>query len=130
MVTCNKQILAGYVYHKSIWFSTQFITNIVALSDLIQQYPCCHATNNNHKLMFGVHRELENLPNIEYRMHESGLHHCDPREQAHITFVSPVSGNKEGFTKRQIKSANTTRTLYGMLHYTSMYDFKWVIHSK
>jgi hypothetical protein len=47
----------------------------------------------------------------------------------HLTFVNTVSENKEGFTKRQIKSAELARTLYKTLSYPSMKDFKWVIQS-
>ena len=37
-------------------------------------------------------------------MHESGLHYYDPRNDE-FTFINTVSGNKEGFTQRQIKGA-------------------------
>jgi hypothetical protein len=47
----------------------------------------------------------------------------------HLTFVNTVSENKEGFTKRKIKGAESTRTLYNTLSYPSMKDFKWVIRS-
>jgi hypothetical protein len=66
---------------------------------------------------------------MEFRMHENGLHYYDPRKQHHLTFVNTVSDNKEGFTKRKIKGAKLTRTLYKILSYPSMRDFKWVIPS-
>jgi hypothetical protein len=47
----------------------------------------------------------------------------------HLAFVNTVSENKEGFTKKQIKSAELARTLYKTLSYPSMKDFKWVIQS-
>jgi hypothetical protein len=62
-------------------------------------------------------------------MHESGLHYYDSRKEEHLTFVNTVSKNKEFFTKRQIKGAGITRTLYKTLNYPSMKYFKWVIHS-
>jgi hypothetical protein len=65
---------------------------------------------------------------MEFRMHESGLHYYDPRKEEFI-FVTTVTGNKEGFTKRQVKDAEVTRALYVMLSYPSWKDFKWVIHS-
>jgi hypothetical protein len=52
--------------------------------------------------------ELDNKPNMEFRMYESGLHYYDPRKEAHLTVVSTVSNNKEGFTNRQIKGVDTT----------------------
>jgi hypothetical protein len=66
---------------------------------------------------------------MEFRMHESGLHYYYPRKEAHLTFVSTVSENKEGFTKRQIKGANLARSLYKTLSYPSMKDFKLMIQS-
>jgi hypothetical protein len=79
--------------------------------------------------MFVVHHESDSKPNMEFRMHESGLHYYDPRKESHLTFVNTVSENKEGFTKRQIKGADLTRNLYKTLSYPSMKDFKWVIQS-
>ena len=78
--------------------------------------------------MFVVHRESEKKPNMEFRMHESGLHYYDPRNEE-FNFVNTVSGNKQGFTKRQIKGAEVARTLYAKLSYPSWKDFKWVIQS-
>jgi hypothetical protein len=79
--------------------------------------------------MFVVHRESKSKPNMEFRMHESGLHFYDPRNNDEFIFVNTVSGNKEGFTQRQIKSAELARTLYATLSYPSWKDFKWVIRS-
>jgi hypothetical protein len=62
------------------------------------------------------------------RMHESGLHYFDPRDES-FTFVSTVSENKEGFTKRQIKCVEEARALYAKLCYPSTKDFKWVVQS-
>jgi hypothetical protein len=50
--------------------------------------------------MFVVHRESESKPNMEFRMHESGLHYYDSRKEVHLTFVNTVSDNKEGFTQK------------------------------
>jgi hypothetical protein len=55
--------------------------------------------------MFVVHRESESKPNMEFKMHKSGLHYYDPRKEQHMTFVNTVSENKTDFTKRQIKCA-------------------------
>jgi hypothetical protein len=79
--------------------------------------------------MFVVHRESPaNKPNMEFWMHESGLHYYDPRNEE-FTFINTVSGKKEGFTQRQIKGAEVARTLYITLSYPSWKDFKWVIRS-
>jgi hypothetical protein len=95
MAVSHKATLQGY--NKSVWFSTRAITNIIALRNLIEQY---RVTYDSDDLMFVVHRELESRPNMEFRMHESGLHYYDPRKEAHLTFVNTVSDNKEGFTQR------------------------------
>jgi hypothetical protein len=79
--------------------------------------------------MFGVHRESQGKPNMEFRMHKCGLHNYDPRNEKDLAFVNTVSENKEGFTKRQIKGADLARGLYKTLSYPSMKDFKWVTRS-
>jgi hypothetical protein len=73
--------------------------------------------------MFVVHREPENKPNMEFWMHESGLHYYDLRNNE-LTFVNTVSGNKEGFTQRQIKGAEVVQTLYATLSHPSWKDIK------
>jgi hypothetical protein len=95
-------------YNKDVWFSTRAITNIIALSNLIQQY---RVTYDSDDKMFVVHRESQGKSNMESRMHKCGLHYYDPRNEQHLAFVNTVSENKEGFTKRQIKSAELARTL-------------------
>ena len=115
-------------YKKSVWFSTKAITNIIALSNLIEQY---RVTYDSDDRMFVVHRESENKPNMEFRMHESGLHYYDPRKQSNLDmlFFETVEENKVGFTKRQIKGAIVARSLYSTLSYPSMKDYRWVIRS-
>jgi hypothetical protein len=49
-------------------------------------------------------------------------------KEHHLTFINPVSENKSGFTKRQIKCAELARNMYKTLRYPSMKDFKWVIN--
>jgi hypothetical protein len=112
------------VYNKDVWFSTRAITNIIALSNLIQQYRFTYDSDNK---MCAVHWESQGKPNMEFRMHKCGLHYYDPRNENHLVFVNTVSENKEGFTKRKIKGAELARTLYKTLSYPSMKDFKWVI---
>jgi hypothetical protein len=124
MVVTRKATMPGY--NKDFWFSTRAITNIIALSNLIQQY---RVTYDSDDKMCVVHRESQGKPNMEFLMHKCGLHYYDPRNKNHIAFVNPVSENKKGFTKRQIKNAELSRTLYKTLSYPSMKDFKWVIQS-
>jgi hypothetical protein len=107
-------------------FSTRAITNIIALRNFIDQY---RVTYDSDDLMFVVHRESESKPNMEFKMHKSGLHYYDPRKEHHMTFVNTVLENKTGFTKGQIKCAQITQNLYKTLSYPFMKDFKWVIWS-
>jgi hypothetical protein len=52
------------------------------LSNVIKQY---RVTYNSDDQMFVVHRESKNKPNMEFRMHESGLHYYDPRTESATT---------------------------------------------
>jgi len=121
MTITHKAKVAGY--HAHVWYDKKAITNILSLKNVIKQYRVTYDSNDE---MFVVHRESDGKPNMEFRMHESGLHYYDPRSND-FAFVSTVSGNKEGFTKRQIKGAEAARALYSTLSYPSWKDFKWVI---
>jgi hypothetical protein len=70
MVVTRKTTMLGY--KKTVWFSTRAITNIISLRNLIDRY---RVTYDSDDLMFVVHRESESKPNMEFRMHESGLHY-------------------------------------------------------
>jgi hypothetical protein len=98
MVVTRKSTISGY--NKTVWFSNRAITHIIPLHNLIDQY---RVTYDSDDLMFVVHRESESKPNMEFRMHESGLDCYDPRKEQHLTSVNTVSENKAGFTKRKIK---------------------------
>jgi hypothetical protein len=124
MVVTGKATMTGY--NKDVWFSTRAITNIIALSNLIQQY---HVTYDSDDNTFVVHRESQGKPNMEFCMHKCGLHYYDPSNKNHLAFFNTVSENKEGFTKRHIKGAELAQTLYTTLIYPSMKDFNWVIRS-
>jgi hypothetical protein len=116
MLVSQKATIPGY--NKKVWFSTRAITNIVALSNLIQQYRITYYSND---LTFVVHCEPDKS-NMEFRMHKSGLHYYDPRTRKNerLSFVNTVAKNKSSFSKRQIKGAEVART---------MKDFKWIIRS-
>jgi ribosomal protein L15 len=72
MVVTHKAKMPGY--HRPVWFSKKAIANILALRNLIQQY---HVTYDSDDLIFVVHREFKNKPDMEFRMHRSGLHYYD-----------------------------------------------------
>jgi hypothetical protein len=138
MVPTKKATMAGY--HADVWYDRNAITNILALSNAIKQY---RVTYDSEDQMFVVHRESANKPNMEFLMHESGLHYYNPRNMTtknihndanlgsdkNFIFGETVSGNKKGFTQRQIKGAEAARALYATLSYPSWKDYKWVIRS-
>ncbi len=108
-------------YDDEVWFSKDAITNIIALSNLIKQY---RVTYDSNDAMFVVHREHVKKPNMEFKMHKSGLHYFNPKDADFTFHINTVSDNKTGFTKRQIKGAEQARTLYATLGYPSIKDFK------
>jgi hypothetical protein len=73
MTVTQKATMSGY--KKKVWYSKDAITNIIALSNLIQQY---HVTYDSCDQIFVVHQEDQGKPNMEFRMHESGLHYFQP----------------------------------------------------
>ena len=58
-------------YERSVWFSKDAITNIIALKNIIRKYK---VTYDSDESTFVVHREVEKKKNIEFRMHANGLH--------------------------------------------------------
>jgi hypothetical protein len=67
MAVTRKSTMPGY--NKDVWFSTRAITNIIALSNLIQQY---RVTYDSDDKMFFVNREYQGKPHMEFRMHKCG----------------------------------------------------------
>jgi uncharacterized protein YodC (DUF2158 family) len=102
MTVTHKAQMAGY--HAHGWYDKKAITNILALRNVIKQYRVTYDSDNQ---MFVIHRESEGKPNMQFQMHESGLHYYGPHNEEFI-FVTTVSGNKEGFTQRQIKGTEVT----------------------
>ena len=84
MAVTHKAKMAGY--HKNIWFRKRAITNIITLSKIIQKY---RVTYDSKDKMFIVHQEAEYKPNMEFRIHKSGLHYYDPRiKKIHLLSLS------------------------------------------
>jgi hypothetical protein len=125
MVVGRKATISGY--RKEVWFSTDAVTNIVALSNLIQQH---RVTYNGNDMMFVVHRELENS-SMEFRMHESGLHCYDPLQEnaKQMAFVNTVAKNLSKFSKREVKGAEAAKALHVALERPSVNDFNWIVRS-
>jgi hypothetical protein len=125
MLVGRKATISGY--RKEVWFSTDAITNVVALSNLIQQY---RVTYDSIDMMFVVHREPENSY-MEFRMHESGLHYYDPLQEnaEQMAFVNTVAKNMSKFSKREVKGAEAAKALHITLEQPSINDFNWIVRS-
>ena len=92
-----------------VWFSDRAITNILSLKDVASSY---HVTYDSYDGAFIVWRERKGLPNMVFRMHNSGLHYYDPTKEE-FSFVVTVDDNMKLYTKRQIVGAEKARTLQG-----------------
>ena len=123
MTVRHKAKIRNYLH--DVWFDKHAITNIIALSNLIQQY---RVTYDSDDKMFVVHREEIGKRSMHFKMHSSGLHYYDPKDHE-FTFVNTVSENLQGYTKRQVKGAELAKVLYSNLGYPSMKDFRWIIQS-
>jgi hypothetical protein len=123
MTVRHKAEIIDYLH--DVWFDKHAITNIIALSNLIKQYRVTYDSNDK---MFVVHREEMGKPNMHFKMHSSGLHYYDPKDDE-FAFINTVSENLRGFTKRQVKGAEQAKVLYSNLGYPSMKDFRWIIQS-
>ena len=78
--------------------------------------------------MLIVHIEGTDLQNMEFMMHDSGLHYYEPTKKD-LVFLNTVSKNKEDFSKRQIKSTVKDRELQHTLGFTTVKEVKWIIRS-
>jgi hypothetical protein len=72
----HKASITGY--HHQVWFSKFALTNIIALSNLIKQYQVTYDSTDE---MFVDQRLANNLPNMEFKMHSSGLHYYEPADK-------------------------------------------------
>ena len=59
------------IYHNSVCFSEESIMKIIALINLRLQYL---VTSRSNEMMFIVYRESKCNPNMQFQMHDIGLH--------------------------------------------------------
>ena len=95
MVT-HKATVTGY--KQDVWFKKYAITNTISLKNLIKQY---WVTYDRIDQIFVVHREDQEKPNMEFKMHEYGIHCYNPNNKA-VVLINNVSKNKQVFTKRKL----------------------------
>ena len=63
------------VYKQDVWLGKYSITNIITLKNLIKQY---RVTYDKFDQIFVLHREDQEKPNMEFKMHEFGIHFYNP----------------------------------------------------
>jgi hypothetical protein len=78
-----------------VWFSKKAITNILSLKDVIK---CYRVTYDSYDGALIVWRDNKSLPNMVFRMHSSGLHFYDPKQEE-FNFVVTVEENMKLFSK-------------------------------
>jgi uncharacterized protein YodC (DUF2158 family) len=74
MVITKKAEISGS--HVHVWYNKNAIANILSLRNVIKQYPVTYDSDDK---MLVVHRESVGKTNMEFRMHKSGIHYYDPR---------------------------------------------------
>jgi hypothetical protein len=108
-----------------VWFSRHAITNILSVKDVMESY---RITYDSYDQAFIVWREENNLPNMIFRMHSSGLHFFDPTKEE-FSFVVTVDDNMKHFSKRQVTSAEKARSLLAGMAFPSSQDYDWILRS-
>ena len=78
--------------------------------------------------MLVLHREGTDLPNMEFLMHDSGLHYYEPTKKD-LVFLNTISKNKECFSKIKIKSDVKARELQHTLGFLTVKEVNWIFIS-
>ena len=108
----HKAKLASYKPH--VWFDQKYITNLISLKNSIKQY---HVTHNSSDEMFiFTEKNTERTICISDFM---GAIYINRTQKMKTFFPNTVTGNKESYSKRQIKAAKQAKELYGSLCYPS-----------
>ena len=105
LAVSHKATVPGY--KQDVWFIKYAITNIISLKNLIKKYRVRYDSIDQISV---VHREYQENPNMEFNMHQYGIHCNNPTYKA-VILINTVSKNKQGFPKRQIKGAEQAKTL-------------------
>ena len=88
-------------YEQDVLLRKNSITNIIALKKLIKPY---RVTYDSIDQIFVVHREDQEKPNMEFKMHESVIHCYNPTDKV-VLLINDVSENKQILSKGNINSA-------------------------
>jgi hypothetical protein len=126
-------------YHHEVWYNKHAIANNLSKKWVAMQYRVSMDTGTNGSIW--VHRSEKNgLPDIEFKMHESGLHYWDPTSDVaksgsntktkKLTFVEIVEDKKKLFSKRQVKMAQVARAGLQNAGFPSEWDFRLMIQNE
>ena len=74
-------------YRNIVWFSENDIINIIVLSNPRLQHLVIY---RSEEMIFIFNRESEGKPNMQFRIHDSGMNYFEPRDQE-FTFVNTTS---------------------------------------
>ena len=77
-------------YHNIVCSRKRSITNIIVLVNLRLQYLITYRSND---IIFIVHQESKDKPNMQFQIDESKLHYFDTRDK-YFSYVNTVSKNK------------------------------------
>ena len=124
LAVTHKATVPGY--KQDVWFIKYYITNIIALKNLIKQY---RVTYDSIYQILVVHREDNEKPNMEFKINESGIH-CYNQTDNVLVLINDVSQNKQRFSKSKINGAEQAKTLYAKLGYPQVKDFRWIFQSQ
>jgi hypothetical protein len=94
LVAKKKATLKGYKF--DVWFDKRAITNVLWLANISKQYRVTYDSGNSKG--FVVHRATTGLPDMYFKLHESGLHVYNPKLER-VSFLNTIKDNTEGFTK-------------------------------
>jgi hypothetical protein len=115
-------------YHRRVWFDKNAITNIICQKHLKKQYRITYDSALCDAVI--VHRSNVNLPNMEFKMDESGLHFYNPfKDTKGMTFIQTVKENRKDFTTRQNTRADEAEALYPKLAGPTPAQLKWMLSS-
>jgi hypothetical protein len=94
LVAKKKTTLKWYTF--DVWFDRRAITNILSLANVSKQYGVTYDSGDSKG--FVVHRATTGLPDMYFKLHESGLHVYNSKLEK-VFFLNTVKDNMEGFTK-------------------------------
>ena len=99
----HKETLPGYKH--DVWFRKYSITNIIFLKNWIQQY---WVTYDSIDHIFVVHREDKEKPNMESKMHESGLHFYNTTYKT-VLLINTISGKQARIFQKTSEQYSTSK---------------------